>query len=143
MANPVLAFSVDIHARLFGWIKGAAFGTAPTDVYMCLLTAAPQPDDDGTALADLEPGNGNTLGYARQEITFGDLVVSEGITTMRNTGPVVFGPAEDADWPPVTHAALVTNTGEMIAYGPLGAQRLAPQNDAISFGANAIQLRGK
>ncbi len=143
MANPVLAFSVDLHARLFGWIKGAAFGTAPTNVYMCLLTEAPNPDDDGTALADIEPGNGNTLGYERQEVTFGDLSVTEGVTSMRNSAPVVFGPATGDDWPPVSHAALVTNTGEMLAYGPLGAQRVAVENDAISFGANAIQLRGK
>lgn len=143
MANPVLAFSVDLHARLFGWIKGAAFGTPPTAIYLALLTAAPAPDADGTDLTDLEPGNGNTLGYERQEVTFGDLTVTEGVTSMRNAAPVVFGAVATSDWPAVTHAALVDNTGEMIAYGPLGATRVAPVGDQISFGANAIQLRGK
>lgn len=138
MANPVLAFSVSFHAKLLGWIKGSAFGTAPTTISMCLLTEAPQPDDTATEIQEIEPGEG----YLRQVFTFGSITVTEGVSTIKNAAPVVFGPAEE-DWPAVTHAALVTNTGEMIAYGPLGAQRVAPNNDSISFGANAIQVRAK
>ncbi len=58
---------------------------------MGILTSAPSPDGSGI----LEPSGAN--GYARQSINLSK-EQSEGITSLRNDAPIVFGPATGADW---------------------------------------------
>lgn len=126
--------SYALHANILGWVKGSAMPTAPTSVKLALLTVAPNPDGTGVT----EPSGSD--GYARQTVTFGAIATAAGVSTIKNSAPVVFG-AATADWATVTWAALFTQDGTMLAYGPLPASRTVVSGDQMSFGNNAIQLR--
>ncbi|MBI1313685.1 hypothetical protein GC176_20525 [bacterium] len=115
------------------WIKGTSFPTAPISLKIGLLTAAPNADGSGVS----EPSGG----YARQSITFGSVNASGGVSSITNSAPVVFGAASGSDWAQVSYAAIFDQDGNMLAYGPLSAARVAPVGDTISFGTGAVQLR--
>lgn len=134
-----VAFSAAVEVDLLGWVKGTAFPTAPTSVKFGLLTAIP--DHDGGTLNEL---NGN--GYARQTVTWGSITTdaTTRMSSMLNSNAVIFGPATTADWASVTYGAFFDGTtGDLIAYGPLAAARVAAVGDTISYGIGSIQLRSQ
>jgi hypothetical protein len=55
--------SAYLEDKLLNWLKGTAFGTAPTTVYVALLTTNPA-SDDGTGAVEVSGGS-----YARVAIT--------------------------------------------------------------------------
>lgn len=131
---PVLTYT--LHAAILNWLKGTPMPTAPTSLEVGLLTAAPNPDGTGVA----EPSGG----YARQTVTFGAITTGAGISTIKNSAPVVFGPVSGSDWAAVTHLGVFNGADDsLLVYGPLAAQRVAPVGDTISFGVNTIQIRPK
>lgn len=132
-----VALSTTFHAKILGWLKGNAFPAAPSGLKIGLMTSAP--NADGTGL--YEPNNAH--GYTRQALSFGDIEIDAQTSSIKIVTPVVFGPVTTSSWGTLTHAAIFTNDGEMVAYGPLPASRVAPVGDAISFGANAVQIRLK
>lgn len=133
---PVLSYTM--HGYVLNWLKGSVMPTAPSNLKLALLTAAPDPAGTGM----IEP-NGGT-GYTRQAITFGSITTGSGISSIKNTAPVVFGPVTGSDWAAVTYVGLVNGDDDvLLAYGPLAAQRVAPVDDTISFGVNTVQIRLK
>jgi hypothetical protein len=133
-----VAFSAAVEVNILGWMKGTAFPTAPASIKFGLL--ASQPDHDGSNLSEL---NGD--GYARQTVTFGAITTDSAsrLSSMLNTNAIIFGPAT-ADWAQASYGAFFDgDSGDMIAYGPLAAARLAPNNDTISFGVGSLQLRSQ
>jgi len=132
---PVLSY--EVHENILNWMKGSAFPSAPASLRLALLTAEPNPDGTGIA----EPNGGH--GYGRQVVAFGAITTDNGISTMKNSAPVVFGPASTSGWATATHVGLFSVGGDLLAYGPLPAQRTAPLGDTISFGAEAVQIRLK
>lgn len=134
-----VALSATVEVNLLSWIKGTTFPTAPSSVTFGLLTAIP--DHDGGNLHEL---NGN--GYNRQTTTFGSVTTDDTarISSVTNTSPVIFGPVVTADWAQATYGAFFDGgSGDLIAYGPLAAARLAPVGDTISFGIGSLQLRSR
>lgn len=133
-----VAFSAALEVGVLNWVKGTDFGSAPSAVQFGLLTAAP--GHDNTNLNEL---NGD--GYNRQDVTFGSITTDNTarLSSMTNTGAVIFGPAS-ADWDPATYGAFFNkDDGSLIAYGPLAANRTAPNGDTISFGVDSLQLRSR
>ncbi len=133
---PVLSYT--LHAAILGWLKGVTMPSAPATLQVGLLTAAPNPDGTGVS----EPSGGS--GYAREDVTFGSVTTDTGISTIKNSAPVVFGPASTNPWTPVIYMGVFNGDDDsLLAYGPLAAQRTAPVGDTISFGVDAIQIRLK
>ncbi|AXQ69705.1 hypothetical protein HOU03_gp123 [Caulobacter phage CcrSC] len=127
------SLSYPVHAKLFNWMKGASFGSAPSSLRVALLTAAPNPDGTGIA----EPSG---LGYARQPLTLSAISVADGISTVKNDNAIIFG-AATAQWPAVTHLGVFGSDGTLLFYGPLAASRVCTAGDSIAFGIGSVQLR--
>lgn len=104
---------------------------------LALLTAAPNPD--GTGIAEAASGHG----YARQDVGLTDFTRLSGVSTTSNDAALVFGPATTADWSSVTHAALFSSAGDLLAYGPLPAAKVCVVGDSLSFGIGSVQWRFK
>ena len=127
MPGPYLAYPT--HDTMLAFWRGA------TPV-VGLLTQQPSPD--GTNVAE-PPGS---YGYSRQAVTLGDFTRDgSGISSTKNTNPMVFGPPINANWPSVSWVALFAQDGRMLAYAPLPAPRACNIGDSISFGVGAFQFR--
>lgn len=132
---PTLTYS--LQAAVLNWLKGTPFPTAPTSLKVALLVAAPNSDGSGV----IEPNSGS--GYTRQTLTLGALTSADGITSVQNSAPVVFGPVTGSNWSPVSYMAVFSNDGTMQFFGALAAQRVGQVGDQVAFAANSIQLRLK
>ncbi|USN13921.1 hypothetical protein PAPPERLAPAPP_02480 [Brevundimonas phage vB_BpoS-Papperlapapp] len=130
------ALSYYMHNRLVNWMKGASFGFPPTGLRFGLLTVEPSANGQGV----VEPQS--SMGYARQPITLTDIEQANGISSVKNVQPLVFGPAT-GNWPALTWGAIFDQDGNLLLHGALAASRVAPTGDSISFGAGAIQFRLK
>ncbi len=88
-------------------VFGVTAYTAPTGVYVALLTA--DPTDAGDMTAEIAVG-----GYARTQATFGAAVA--GVST--NSADITF-PTATADWGTVTHFAVMdaSTAGNMLYSG--------------------------
>lgn len=117
-------FTYSIHDELVTRLQGAKAG---------VLTAAPAPDGTGV----FEP---NTIdGYERQDFTF-EATQANGVTTIANTLPLVFGPAIN-EWLAVTYFGLFDpTTDELLLYGRLRSTRVAHAGDSLSFQTGSINI---
>lgn len=108
--------------------------TWPTPWSIGLCTAAPNPDGTGIVEPSVQDG------YARQPFTDYDQGQLEGITTLTNTTPIVFGPAQNP-WVTVNYFVLFDAVGVMRVYGRLRTSRNVPTGKTESFGAGSVALR--
>lgn len=136
MPTPDIAFSAALQANILGWVQGNAFPDAPASIKFGLMTA--KPNGDGTGVIEI-----SGIGYARQVVDFGDITVLNGVSSIKNTNAIIFGPAS-GDWAQLAWGGFFDGvSGDLIAYGLLAAPRTCPNDDTISFGVGALQLRSQ
>lgn len=99
-----------------------------------LLVSAPNPDGTGI----VEPDTGS--GYARQAVIL-NKVQAEGVTTLTNDLPLVFGPATAADWATVQWFGLFDAANALVLYGRLRSSRTTPAGQATTFPVSYIEIR--
>lgn len=115
------------------WLKGVST-TPPASLRLALSTADPLMNGAGLS----EPPGAD--GYARQVLTFGTEAFVNGTgTTVKNNAPIVFGPCTNNNWPPVTHVAVLSNTGQLLLKGQLAAPRVVSVGDSFSLAIDALQ----
>lgn len=86
--------------KMLNWLKGTAFATAPTTVYVALFTTAPA--DDGTGGTEVSGGS-----YARASIT-----TSTGWSAISGTSP-----RQISNGGTITFATPTANWGTIVAIG--------------------------
>lgn len=126
------AFSDYMEAKICNWMKGTAFGTAPTDIYVALFNGSPT--DTGSGGTEV---TATIRAAGRVAVTFG--TVTDG--AMSNDAAVDFGTAEGGAT--VSHFALfdAASSGNMLMYGALngGSQAIAAGNQ-VSFPIGDIDV---
>jgi len=129
------AFSRQVSGAILGWLKGVAMPAAPISLHLALSTVDPL--DDASAMAEVTTADG----YLRQEVTLTapSIDVDTG-TTLALAGPVVFGPAVIHDWPQVTHAAILDQTGSPVLVGSLASPRILNIGDSLPMTSSTLQL---
>lgn len=121
--------------KMLNWLKGTAFGTAPTTVYVALLTTNPSADD-GTGAVEVSGGS-----YARVAIT-----TSSGFSALSGTNPrqisnggVVTFPTPSANWGAVIGVAVydASTAGNLLYWNSITSQTV---NSGVvaSFSASAL-----
>ncbi len=114
--------STYLEDKLLNWMKGTAFGTAPTTVYVALFTTAPA--DDGTGGTEVSGGS-----YARASITTssGWSAVSTGTTphTISNGGVVTFA-TPTANWGTVVAIGIydASTAGNLLYFNTITSQSI-------------------
>lgn len=96
--------------KLFNWLKGSAFGTAPTNVYAALYNG--NPASGGTEVT-------GTVGLTRQAVTFGSIAAR----AMSNSAEVDFGTASGSatvDYVALRDAASAGNLLSYVSISPVG-----------------------
>lgn len=102
-----------------------------------ILVDAPAPD--GTGIVEPPP----EWGYARQAIDF-DVTRStseSGVTVMKNSNNIIFGPAVSGEWPMVQWFAVFNAANEMIFYGRLRTARTTRLGEVTAFPIEDIEIR--
>jgi hypothetical protein len=117
-------------------LRGTAY-TAPTTVYVGLLTAAPNDTGGGT-----EVSGGS---YARASVATGTGTWNAtGGTdgTTENTSAINFA-TPTAGWGTVTHFGVydATTAGNLLFYAALTTSKTINSGDTVSFGAGALSLQ--
>lgn len=133
-AMPAKSYTHDNNVLNFFLRNNPGSLTAPTTVYVGLLTVAPaNPGATGTEVA-------NANGYARVAVTFGAPV--NGATS--NTATVTFPAATGSSWGTVVAAAIYDNatygTGTLLYYGTLGTSKFIDDGDTASFAAGTLTV---
>lgn len=122
------AFSNYMEAKIAEWLKGTAFGTAPTTVYVGLHVG--NPTDTGTG------GTPSAL-VARTAVTLA--AASGGATS--NSAEVDFGTAsgttETIDYFGIWDAA---SGGNLLIYGALSPSKTVNNGDAVTIAASALTI---
>ena len=95
--------SAYLEDKMLNWMKGTAFGTAPTTVYVALFTTNPTADD-GTGAVEVSGGS-----YARAAIT-----TSSGWSAISGSGT---SPHQISNAGVVTFATPTANWGTVIGIG--------------------------
>jgi hypothetical protein len=128
MASEISAYLAN---KILNWIKGTAFGTAPTAIYVALYSS--DPGVDGTGGTDVT----TTIRTAgRVAVTFG-AVASRAIA---NSADVDFGTA--AGGATVSHFGLwdASTAGNCIGTSPLTASKTVATGDAVSFPTGSLTM---
>lgn len=126
-------FSTYLQDKLLNWIKGTAFGTAPTSVYVALFSA--DPTDAGTLTNEVT----TTIRVAgRVAATFGT-VTSGATSSIANSADVDFGTA--AGGATVTHFGVfdAASAGNMLGSGTISGGTITTGN-AVKFVAGALTI---
>lgn len=139
------ALSDYLENKILDHILRATAFTAPTSVFVGLLTAAPADAGGGTEVA----GNG----YARVEVVSGLAAWNntQGNTTGASTGAdgtienaaAVSFPTPIASWGTVTHFAVydAATAGNLLFYAALSIAKTINTGDVVSFAAGALSLQ--
>lgn len=104
------------------------------DLTIGLLYGAPAPDGSDT----MEPDP--THGYARQPIAF-DKAQAEGVTSLSNDAPILFGPADAFDWQPADYFGIFDAAGDLCVYGRLRTTRTVTTHLGAAIPVGDIQIR--
>jgi len=140
------AMSDYLENKLIDWlIRGQAY-TAPTSVYLGLLTAAPSDSGAGTEVS------GNNYGRATVACSManfagtqsaGSTVASSGSGgTTSNNNTISFA-TPSASWGLVTHFGVydAVSGGNLLFYGTLGTSKTINSGDTVSFAAAALTIQ--
>jgi hypothetical protein len=116
-----------IEAKIIGWLRGTAFGTAPTDIYVSLHTG-----DPGETGAN---EHGATAGYER---VVGDL--DSGTNPASNSAEVAFPEATANYSAPITHFGWwdAKSSGNFLGGGVLAEQRTIVDGAVPRFAAGSL-----
>lgn len=118
------------------WIKGSAFGTAPTNVYVGLFNG--DPTDTGAGGSEVT----TTIRVAgRVAATFASITTAAGANTMANSADVDFGSA--AAGATMTHFAVfdAASAGNMLMASALtGGSQAVSLGTAVKFLAGSLVL---
>lgn len=104
----------------------------PEGCVLALLTAAPDPE--GTGLQEI-----GAYEYRRQVVAMANASEGGANKTFRNANWVVFGPA--LAWPTATHAAVLDDNGDVLAYGWLETAPGHTRAEELTFAPGSIQVR--
>jgi hypothetical protein len=127
------------NARL-NWLKGIAYPTVPTNVYVALLTTLPS-DNNGTGLVEVSGGS-----YARQAVSaasgWSAVTTSGSLQQMSNAGQILY-PTASANWGTIVGMAIydaLTN-GNLLSFAPLAAPQVVNSGNQFQFGAGNLVLQ--
>jgi hypothetical protein len=116
--------SAYLEDKMLNWLKGTAFGTAPTTVYVALLTTNPTADD-GTGAVEVSGGS-----YARVAITTstGWSSISGSGTSphqISNAATITF-PTPTANWGAVIGIAIydASTAGNLLYWNSITSQTI-------------------
>jgi hypothetical protein len=121
--------------KMLNWMKGTAFGTAPTTVYVALFTTNPSADD-GTGAVEVSGGS-----YARASIT-----TSSGWSSLSGTNPrqisngsTVTFPTPSASWNSVVGIGVydASTAGNLLYWNSITSQTI---NSGVVASINAGNL---
>lgn len=123
-------FSNYLESMILNWLKGTAFGTAPSAVYVGLFSNDPTDAGSGTEVTTTIRAAG------RVAVTFG--TVGDG--TMSNSAAVDFGAAAGAAT--VSHFAIfdAVSAGNILASGSLAASQTVSAGTEVTFASGAITV---
>lgn len=107
--------------------------TAPPKVYIALYTSNPTDADTGQEVTG--------GGYARQQVVFGDPVISDRRAGVQNTADVSF-PIATADLGLITHVGIrdAVTGGNLLYHGAVKTPRTAMTNDLIRYLAGQLKI---
>jgi len=127
-------FSQIFQKVITDWLRGTPT-TPPTSLLIGLSTANPLMNGAGV----VEPPSPN--GYARQAITFGAEVFVNGTgSTVKNSAPIVFGPVTNADWNPITHVCVYSQSGQLLLQGALASPTVITVGGSLPIAIDALQF---
>jgi hypothetical protein len=106
-----------------------------SNLFVALLTTAPDKDDSGSSL----PGEVSGAGYARVTCDTWDAAGTAEAT--ENTQPVTFAQAA-ADWGTVKYFCVMNHitTGDQIGWGALTASRVISSGDTARFATGDLDV---
>lgn len=116
--------SAYLEDKMLNWLKGTAFGTAPTTVYVALLTTVPTADD-GTGAVEV---SGNA--YARQAITTSSgwsSISGSGTSPHQiSNGAIITFPTPTGNWGAVIGLALydASTAGNLLYWSSITSQAI-------------------
>lgn len=121
--------------KYLNWIKGTAFGTAPTTVYVGLYSSDPTPANSGTEVTTTIRAAG------RVAATFGSITQSTPYNTMTHAADIDFGNA--AGGATVTHFGVfdASSGGNLLDYEALTTTRVITTGLPVKFVAGSLIYR--
>jgi hypothetical protein len=127
------------NARL-NWLKGTAYPSVPTNVYIALLTTLPS-DNNGTGLVEVSGGS-----YARQAVAaasgWSSVTTSGSLQQMSNSGAITF-PTATANWGTIVGVAIydALTVGNLLYFGALAANQVVNSGNQFQFAIGNLVIQ--
>lgn len=119
--------------KLLNWIKGTAFGTAPSAVYVGLFSVTPADSGGGTEVTTTIDATG------RKAVTFGSITTNTGANTMANNADVDFGDADGAATLVAFGIFDASSAGNLLYWAPLTGQPITiVTGNLVKFATGAL-----
>lgn len=139
------ALSDHLENKILDHVLRATAYTAPANVYVGLLTAAPNDTGGGTEVsggsyARVAVASGTSSWNNTQGNTTGASSGTDG--TVENAASINF-PTPSAGWGTVTHFAVydASSGGNLLFYAALTASKTINSGDTVSFAAGALSFQ--
>jgi hypothetical protein len=129
-------FSRQFEQNILNWVKGGIIPSAPVSLQLALHTANPL--DDFSSASEVAGG-----GYARQTVTFGDLIETGDGTKVQNDSVIQFPPTGSAtsDWGSITHWSIhSSDDSQFLFYGEFQTPRNIFLGDAYIITSQQINI---
>lgn len=118
--------------KILNWLKGTAFGTAPSTCYLALFTTAPTDAYTSGSPTGVEVSGGS---YARQVITWSAVNVVAGTGDNIDNSAAITFPTATANWGTIVDAAAMdaSTAGDMLIFGLLNASVTINTGNQMTF----------
>lgn len=128
-----MSFSNNLEAKVLQHFFGGVSQPALQNLYAALYVSDPTEMDTGTEV--------NGAGYARQQITFGNISTSGTKSVISNNSIIIF-PQAAGSWGVITHIGVrdAATGGNLLAYTPLPISKAVENGDRPEFPADAVVI---
>lgn len=115
--------------------NGAAYDTSATDLYVSLHTGSPGEANDG---ANEISGSG----YAREQVTFGDVTTAADVTSASSNVTVTFNQATSDYSADVTHIGIydALTSGNLLFFTALSTAKTVTSGDVFQINSGSLSI---
>lgn len=138
-----MAFSQYLATQILNWVKGTAFPSAPTQLFITIHSANPGVDGSASNITQTVTGSANRIALPQADLGNVVTVVSGGFERLNSQAVIVTNSAVNVSAAFASHAALwdANSSGNLLFYDALSVVTEIKQGDLVKFDPATFSVR--
>lgn len=138
-----MAFSQYLATKILDWVKGTAFPSAPSSLYITIHSANPGVDGAASNITATVTGSSNRIALPQADLGNVITVVSGGFERLNTQAIIVTNSAVNVSSAFASHAALwdANSSGNLLFYDALSVVTEIKYGDLVKFDPSTFSVR--